>query len=100
MKAFGWLITGILFAVLSSIIHGWALVKLWGWFVYPYFDVPMITIPVAIGIALIVGMLAVKSDRIDSSKKQSTEDVIGGLIGNALSPLFVVFVGWVVTHWL
>lgn len=97
MKTIGVIVTFLAAIALSSVIHGWALMKLWGWFIFPYFDVPMITIPVAIGISLIVGMLAVKSDSIDSNKKQSTEDAVAQLVGNVLSPVVVVLIGWIVT---
>lgn len=97
MKTIGVIVTFLTAIALSSVIHGWALMKLWGWFIFPYFDVPMITIPVAIGISLIVGMLAIKPDQINSSEKRSSEDAIGQLIGNMLSPIVVVFIGWIVT---
>jgi len=97
MKAIGVIVTFLTAIALSSVIHGWALMKLWGWFIFPYFDVPMITIPVAIGISLIVGMLAIKPDQINSNEKRSSKDAVAQLIGNMLSPIVVVFIGWIVT---
>jgi Na+(H+)/acetate symporter ActP len=43
--------------VASSIWSGYVLSILWGWFIVPTFGLPMLSIPVAIGLALIVSYL-------------------------------------------
>ena len=43
---------------LSSLYHGFVLTKLWGWFVVPTFSLPLLSLPAAIGLSLIVGLLA------------------------------------------
>ncbi len=48
----------IVFGVFSSWVHGWALAKLWGWFVTPVFPtIPSLTILQAVGISLVMQVL-------------------------------------------
>jgi len=35
MKTIGVIVTFLTAIALSSVIHGWALMKLWGWFIFP-----------------------------------------------------------------
>jgi len=44
-------------AGLLSVWEGFVFLKLWAWFVVPTFGLPMLTIPVAIGLALLIGFL-------------------------------------------
>jgi hypothetical protein len=41
---------------LALLWHGYALSVLWGWFVVPTFGAPSLTIPQAIGFAIVAGM--------------------------------------------
>jgi len=42
-------------------------------------------------------MLAIKPDQINSNEKRSSKDAVAQLIVNMLSPIVVVFIGWIVT---
>jgi hypothetical protein len=41
----------------AFIIHGWVIATIWGWFVVPTFGLAPITIPVAIGLEMLVLLL-------------------------------------------
>jgi hypothetical protein len=97
MKYVGLFILYVSIIFASALLNGWAFVKLWGWFVIPYFNVPELTIPVAIGIALLIGMLTTETPKTDSSKKASTEDGVVNIVSSLLRPVFVVATGYVVT---
>ena len=89
LLAFGGIIGG-------AIMNGWVLSILWSWFVIPIFGVPTLSIPLAIGFSLTVGMLAGKNSAPKNEKKSTTE-VAGELIGAAfLTPLFVLFLGYII----
>lgn len=86
--------------VLTSIWRGYVFSVLWKWFIVPVFPaMPLLSIPVAIGIAMVVSFLAYqytysKDDRSDTAK-------LGGAFGMALFyPALVLLMGWVVTLFL
>ncbi|MDD3481024.1 MAG: hypothetical protein PHW75_02250 [Patescibacteria group bacterium] len=78
---------------LSAIVDGFVLSILWGWFLVPL-GAPSITIPIAIGIALIAGMLV---DTSTLARKKGEEAFSAILTGIFLRPIFALFVGWIVT---
>ena len=84
------------------IVNGWALRILWGWFVVPTFDVPHLSIPVAIGIAVIAGFLTHGVHHQTSQDNQ--EDKLKRMVENAcyqfLNPLFCLGVGWIVMQFM
>lgn len=43
--------------VYGAMMNGWALSKLWSWFIVSTFALPALTIPAAIGVALVVNYL-------------------------------------------
>ena len=53
--------------ILSSLINGWALSLLWGWFIVPVFSAPALTLGQAIGIAMVVSFLTYQNFKSDSS---------------------------------
>jgi len=52
-------IAGIM--VVSCLLRGWVLSILWRWFMVPTLGLPALSVPQAIGIALVVGMLTHQS---------------------------------------
>lgn len=52
---------GFLIALLvvgSTVFRGWVLSLVWSWFVVPTFDAPQLSIAIAIGISLLIGMFS------------------------------------------
>lgn len=84
---------------LSYILNGWALSILWAWYIAP-FGLPPLTIPRAIGIALVVGFLTnglrTKQCKDNRSRDEKREDALGLCIAGILSPLITLFIGWIV----
>lgn len=64
----------IALVVASSIWSGYVLSILWGWFIVPTFGLPMLSIPAAIGVALIAGFLTkqISATKSDWSQAVST----------------------------
>lgn len=59
-EALGKLAVAILnmaYSIGCTILSGYVLSVLWGWFIVPTFGLPLLTIPVAIGVMLVVAYL-------------------------------------------
>ncbi len=83
----------------ATTFNGLTLSVLWIWFIVPTFKVPVLSIPVAIGIALIVGLLTARVAKKDNqdAKAKAKDGNHGELIGSSFAtPLMILFVGWIV----
>jgi hypothetical protein len=90
-------VAGLLVAL--CLLNGWVLLLLWRWFMPVLFpDVPLLTVPVAIGISLIVSLLT-HQDMSDVAKKKDT-DKWSTLTGLFTRPLFVLLIGWIVRQYI
>lgn len=77
---------------LSAMLRGYVLSVLWGWFIVPTFGLPGISIPIAIGIGII---LSFTTHQISAAReKQSTGDHVFNIVAH---PLLVLLIGWIVT---
>ena len=96
--------SGILgfFALLiaGTILRGFMLSVMWGWFVVPLFHLPVLSIPYAIGLAVTASLFAgTKSSKTDDKKK--TADKIAEWIAQIiLGPFLVLGVAWIVKQFL
>jgi ABC-type antimicrobial peptide transport system permease subunit len=90
-------VAGLLVAV--CLLNGWVLLLLWRWFVPVLFpNVPLLTVPVAIGISLIVSLLT-HQDMSDVAKKEDTKKW-SVLVTLFVRPLFVLLIGWIVRQYI
>lgn len=83
----------VLFVGLAAAWEGFALSVLWGWFIVPL-GAPKITVPLAIGLALVVGMLAHQHAKDDD---REWSDLLAHAI--VKPPLFLLM-GWIVRGFL
>ena len=91
----------ITFAILalSVVWRGYAFSVLWGWFIIPYFGVAALSIPVAIGLTMVVSFLTYQF--IHTVDERSTsEKVTEGVVLGFLHPAFALLFGWIVTYFL
>jgi hypothetical protein len=97
MKIIGYTTSTIIIATYTTILSGWAITKLWAWFMVTTFGLPHLTIPAAIGLAMMVGYFQKlsKDDEDEYLKK-----LINGIIIGTLKPLFYVGIGAIVKAWL
>jgi hypothetical protein len=75
-----------------AIWRGFVLTQLWTWFIVPTFNAPRLSIAVAIGICLVVGMFSHKQYNEDEK-----EDTTKTLVNAFLSPLITLLIGYIVT---
>jgi hypothetical protein len=103
MKHIGQITLALLSMFITTSLNGWALSKLWAWFIIPVFAAPALSIPYAIGLSLIVGYLTYQYDarKEEADKKEEVGLIIfrGFCIG-AFKPLLCLGFGWVVTLFL
>lgn len=93
---FGLFSLTIITIVVSSVMNGWVLSILWGWFISPIFNVPNISVLAAIGLSLVAGMLTT-SNSSDGEKRKDTTDLIATVLSRAvISPLLTLFIGYIV----
>lgn len=82
--------------VALSVGYGWALSVLWGWFVVPTFNLPQLSVPVAIGLTMTARLLMPTSYAQGDTKANSPSDFFGIMLGSlAVIPTMVGF-GWVI----
>lgn len=92
---FGGFAAWLLLMFYSAILSGYALSVLWAWFIVATFSAPQISVPAAVGLALVVSYLTHQiSDR--KSERTFTEQLVHGFSWATFKPLFALAVGWVV----
>ena len=86
--------------VLSYLINGYVLSMLWKWFIVTTFHLPVLNIPEAIGIAVVVGFLTKQitssGDSKEKSKSEKWTNIIGLIIGIFVGPFITLLIGWIV----
>src|SRR5882672_5049517 len=87
-------------AVTATIFRGWVLCTLYGWFVQETFSLPELSIPIAIGISVIVSMLT-HENQSEKKEDESLDKYTVGLIVKALAlPAVSLAIGWVVKSFI
>lgn len=96
------------FGFVASLVHGWALAKMWGWFVVPVFtSLPAITTLQAVGVQMVVSVFFtatvmslanIKTAVKGKDNRPFSEQMVDGLtysIGSMMVSLLSVGVGWI-----
>jgi hypothetical protein len=97
METFGKIVLAVLLGVVGVTFSGYALSILWGWFIVETFNAPQISIPVAIGISIIIDYLSKQTTSTDADDEDYW-DKVGKSIGESLmKPAVVLLFGWIVT---
>jgi hypothetical protein len=102
MIVLGWFAFAIATVGLAIIVRGWVLTVLWSWFVVPTFSLPELSIPVALGFTLIVGMFTHHlAQKTANDTTRSTATKVGEVIGAAIvNPLIVLLFGWIIQSFM
>ena len=97
MKIVGYIASTIIIGTYSTILSGWAITKLWAWFMVTTFGLPTLTIPAAIGLALMVGYFQALPK---SEDEKYWEILLKGIIVGTLKPLFYLGIGAIIKIWM
>ena len=86
--------TVLLVMIIMPIISGFALMKLWLWFIAPIFDMQPLRIPEAIGLMFVFMFIQHgKDEKSDKSFWDQLLSKIGEFIGKVI---FVLLASWIV----
>lgn len=97
LAIFGFIPALFLVLGISSILNGWVLSILWGWFISPVFGIPAITVGQAIGLAMVVSYLTYQHTENNASKKdEKTSYYVGLIVALLLRPLVTLGIGYIV----
>ena len=77
--------------VVSSLLNGYVLSVVWGWFFVPVLNLPPISVLQAIGIAMVVSFLTYH----DSGKKSSEQETATLVAMIFVRPFITLFFGWI-----
>ncbi len=87
--------------IIGSVVNGWALTILWGWFIAPIFGLPILTIPQAIGVGMVVTFFTKHAIRTkETEPKDFTTALRETLITIIFTPAFTVGMGYIVSLFL
>ncbi|MGC9605262.1 MAG: hypothetical protein ABSF56_00680 [Minisyncoccia bacterium] len=96
-----WIIVGFIASLaLVTILDGFVLSVLWGWFVVPVFHLPVLKIIPAMGISMIVGYLTMHSGSYNEEVERGWGYMLYLSLGTSLLyALLALSFGWVL-HYL
>lgn len=77
-----------------SIFSAFVFMKLWGWFVVPFFDLPEITLAYAYAFGLVVGIV------IPTKYYKEDELDLELYVQVTLKPVLALFIGWILTFFI
>jgi hypothetical protein len=97
MKTIGYITTFIVIAALSTMWNGYALSILWGWFIVPTFEAPVLSVGYAIGIAMVVSYLTNHNDPFKNQDEEWKERFSKAIAYGLIKPAIALLFGWVVT---
>lgn len=96
MENFGKFMTIVLAMVISPIVSGFVILKLWAWFVVPTFEAQPLRLVEAIGLMFLVNYLKAKRDK-EADKEKFWEQFATNLAFVILYAGFALLAGWVVS---
>jgi hypothetical protein len=100
MKIIGYITATIFLLIYGALMNGWALSKLWLWFIVPTFDLPPISIPAAIGMAIVVGYMSKTIKPTKPGEKTYGEALLEDFGVSTFKPLFALLIGSIVRLYL
>ena len=81
---------------LASMLNGWVLTVLWGWFMVPTFHLPELRVAPAIGLAYVVGFLT-DATPSEHEKSSSCSYILMSMV---VRPVIALFFGWIVSRFM
>ena len=96
----GGLLALVALVVVGSLMNGWALSTLWGWFIVPLFGVPSLTIAQAIGVAITVSTFKTTSIKSPDKDEDSFTLFAKSFLLVITTPLMSVGLGRIVLQFV
>lgn len=87
-------------ALVAGVIwSGFVLSILWGWFFVPSLGLPALSVPSAIGIALVISYTTHQYQKTNSGDITGWEATLESLAHMLMNPALALLVGWIVKQW-
>ena len=88
----------IVVLVAASVLNGWALSVMWGWFIVPTLGAPALSVPAAIGLGIIASFLTTRglNNSARANKGQELVVLISELFYAIFYPLCSLAIGYIV----
>lgn len=99
MKTIGKITTVVLLLIASMLIYGFAIQKLWFWFITPLFNIPPLSLVQAYGIYLFVSIFKIKDLTVKKNEPEGEElwrQMLKGVAWLLLNAATSVFLGWLI----
>ena len=97
MRALGYIVSWIVTLIGGTLLRGWALSILWGWFIVSTFHAQPLRIVEAIGVSLVVGFLTASYPKASTTESRPQSLLLIEAIGYSfLLPFITLGVGWIV----
>jgi len=90
-----WLVVALLATPFGVMLKGWTLLKMWAWFALPLGAPDLLNLWHGVGLAAVVSMMA-PTPPASSDDRGARETAIRAILSMALTPLFILFFGWLV----
>ena len=95
MENFGKFMTVVLAMLISPIINGFVITKLWLWFIVPTFEADPLRLVEAIGLMFLINYIKAKRDK-EADKDKFCEQFATNMIYLILMAGFALLSGWIV----
>lgn len=85
--------------VVGTLVDGWALSKIWNWFMPAIFGLTSLTLWQAMGVSLVFEMFSRNNKKKSESKSEDKtvgEAILASLIEVTVAPLLSVFIAWMI----
>ena len=99
MENFGKFMAFVLAMIISAIMKGFVLSKLWAWFIVATFQTQNLRIVDAIGVIVLINFIFAKRDK-EVNKYKFWENFTADLIFSLLTAAFALSAGWIVTKFI
>lgn len=96
MENFGKFMTVVLAMIISPIVSGFVVLKLWAWFIVPTFEVQPLRLVEAIGLMFLVNYLKAKRDK-ETDKDEFWKKFVTNFVFVIIYAGFALLAGWIVS---
>jgi len=97
LKAIIKLLVAIIMIPVSTVINGWVLSILWGWFIVPAFNQPSLSVIAAVGVSITIRFVTYQISDIKTEYQKDAHELFGM---SFIMPFIILFIGWLVTLFL
>jgi len=101
MKSFGYICSYLILIPLSVTLSGYTLSVLWDWFIVSAFSIESLSVPSAIGLALIMSYTTYQYSENETKDDTPQSERLGKAVFMAIiRPSIALLTGWVVTMFM